>query len=187
MVNEILADLPENFFAQLIGLFSFALGAACFLQKDDKRFKYFHILLNVNHTLHFYLMDAMTSVIATTVSILRTAASIKISSKYAALFFIVVMLGVAYSWVEQWYHWLAVIAGCFGTYGLFCLKGIAMRVMLTFGCLCWLTSNIIIGSIGGIMLELLVLVTNLSTMYRLYRDGKTAQHDKILLDMGNSR
>ena len=167
-----LNDLPENFIAQLIGLLSFVLGTVCFLQKDDRRFKYFHILLNINHTLHFYLMDALTSAIATTVSILRTAASIKISSKYAALFFILLMVGVAYSWVEHWYHWLAVIGGCFGTYGLFCLKGIAMRVMMTIGCLCWLTSNIIIGSVGGIMLESLVLVTNLSTMYRLHKDHK---------------
>ena len=171
MFDAVLNDLPENFIAQLFGILSFVLGAVCFLQKDDLRFKYFHIILNINHTLHFYLMDAITSAIATFVSILRTAASIKISSVYAAIFFIILILAVAYPWVEHWYNWLAVIGGCFGTYGLFCLTGIPMRLMIMMSSFCWLTSNIIVGSIGGIMLETLVLITNISTMVRLHRDN----------------
>lgn len=171
--------LPDNFIAQLLGIFSFALGAACFLQKDDKRFKYLHVALNVNHTLHFYLMDAFTSAVATAVSILRTLASIKISSPYAAYFFMMLMASIASFWATEWYHWLAVIGSCFGTYGMFCLHGIAMRVTMILGCLCWLSNNIIVGSIGGIMLESLILVSTLTTIFRLYRDQKKQQQSEL--------
>ena len=169
------SDLPDNFFAQLLGLLSFALGVVCFMQKNDTRFKYFHILLNSNHSLHFFLMGSYTSAFATVISIIRTAASIKTSSKYAAYFFIVLAFIIGYFTTEAWYNWFSVIGASLGTYGLFCLSGIAMRSMLTLGCLCWLTNNILVGSIGGIMLETMVLIVNLSTMFRLYADTKAVK------------
>lgn len=162
-------ELPNNFFAQLLGLFSFVLGAACFLQKNDRRFKFLHMALNINHSVHFYLMEAYTSAMSTVVSILRTGCSIRTSSKYAAYFFILLNIGLGILTVTHWYSWLSVIGGCFGTYGLFCLSGISMRVMMTIGCLFWLSNNLIVGSIGGIMLESMVLLVNLSTMLRLHR------------------
>uniref|UniRef100_UPI00208DF560 YgjV family protein n=1 Tax=Enterobacter sp. JH569 TaxID=2923092 RepID=UPI00208DF560 len=52
---------------------------------------------------------------------------------------------------------------------LFCLTGIKMRVLLFAGSCLWLANNIIVGSIGGVLLEASVIVINLTTIYRLHK------------------
>ncbi|MCP3862549.1 MAG: YgjV family protein, partial [Aestuariibacter sp.] len=49
-----------------------------------------------------------------------------------------------------------------------CLSGIKMRLAFLYGALCWLTNNIIVGSIGGTMLEATLLMVNSFTIWRLY-------------------
>ncbi|OUS23460.1 hypothetical protein A9Q98_15395 [Thalassotalea sp. 42_200_T64] len=61
------------------------------------------------------------------------------------------MLMVSSLWATMWHDWLAVVGGCIGTYGLFCLTGIKMRATMLVGSCCWLLNNIILGSIGGTM------------------------------------
>lgn len=159
----------EQLIPQFFGLISFGLGAICFMQKDDRRFKLFLLLLNINHTLHFILMEALTSAFCSFISMGRTLASLKTKSKYVAVFFIIITVLISPLWAEQWYDWFCVAGVCIGTYGLFCLSGITLRLAMMIGTLCWLANNILVGSIGGIMLETMVLVINIVTISRLYR------------------
>lgn len=159
----------EQLIPQLFGLISFGLGAIGFMQKDDHRFKLFLLLLNINHTLHFVLMDALTSAFCSFISMGRTLTSMKTKSKYVACFFILITVLISPLWAEYWYDWLCVVGVCIGTYGLFCLSGIKLRLVMMVGTLCWLANNILVGSIGGVMLETMVLVINIVTISRLYR------------------
>ncbi len=52
-----------------------------------------------------------------------------------------------------------------------------MRIGFLLGAVCWLTNNIMVGSIGGVLLEATLLLTNLLTIFRLARDGQRTVHD----------
>ncbi|MDW1951725.1 YgjV family protein, partial [Vibrio sp. 812(2023)] len=68
-------------------------------------------------------------------------------------------------WRDLW----PIIGTVIGTYSVFCLSGIRMRIGFLLGASCWLTNNILVGSIGGTLLEMTVIVMNLLTIYRLHR------------------
>ncbi|MBF8221937.1 MULTISPECIES: YgjV family protein [Halomonadaceae] len=66
----------------------------------------------------------------------------------------------------------ALAAGLLGTWGMFMLRGIAMRVTLAVAAFCWVLSNLLAGSIGGTLAESLIFITNVVTILRLRRDGR---------------
>ena len=156
--------------AQAVGLFSVVLALCSFFQKNDVRLKSVMLVFNLNHALHFYLLGAATSALCCLFSAARTATSIKVSSKCVAFAFMTATLVMGLCMSEQWTDIIAVAGACCGTYALFCLSGIKMRMCLFAGSCLWLTNNIIVGSVGGVMLETTVIAMNLSTIYRLYRE-----------------
>ncbi|MCU4676730.1 YgjV family protein [Catenovulum sp. 2E275] len=156
--------------AQAVGLFSVVLALTSFFQKNDLRLKSVMLLFNLNHALHFFLLGASTSAICCLFSAARTATSIKIQSKWVAFGFMSVTAVMGYLMATQWTDLIAILGACCGTYALFCLTGVKMRLCLLAGSCLWLTNNIIVGSIGGVMLESAVIVMNLTTIYRLYRE-----------------
>ncbi|GAL35746.1 arginine/ornithine antiporter ArcD [Vibrio maritimus] len=62
---------------------------------------------------------------------------------------------------------MSIIGTMIGTFSMFVLSGVAMRVGFLVGATCWLINNILVGSIGGTLLEATLIVTNLVTIYRL--------------------
>ena len=73
------------------------------------------------------------------------------------------------NFAEQWRDVWPILGTVIGTYSVFCLSGIRMRSGFLLGACCWLTNNILVGSIGGTLLEMTVIVMNSTTIYRLYR------------------
>ncbi|WP_236983284.1 YgjV family protein [Marinagarivorans cellulosilyticus] len=168
--------MVDQFWAQALGMLSFALGLFCFFQKDDARLKYVMLAVTLNNAVHFALLGATTSVIAALFSAVRTGASLYTSSKYVAYAFILGVLVFGAYAAQSWLDMLPVIGASIGTYALFCLNGIPMRVALLGGTLCWLINNVLIGSIGGSLLELSLLVVNLNTIRRLHLTALKPQH-----------
>ncbi len=165
--------MPELDIAQALGFLSFGLGIMCFFQKNDLSLKIIMLTMNLNMVVHFALLDAWTASIASGLSAIRTCLSIKYSSRLMAYMFIVVIAGLGIYASSNLQDLIPILAACVGTYALFCLSGISMRLAFLFGALCWLTNNILVGSIGGTLLEITLLSVNLSTIYRLYRDKRT--------------
>lgn len=166
--------LPEFNFAQAVGLVSFALGIACFYQRDDRKLKLIMVAMNLNHAFHFALLGAFTAVASSVLSLLRTSLALHTSSRQVAYGFIALTLGWGLYLAETWYDLLPVVGSCIGTYTVFCLKGIPMRIGFLLGALCWLGNNIVVGSIGLTLLETTLIAVNLNTIYRLYRERKAA-------------
>lgn len=160
--------------AQALGFVSFALGIAAFYQKDDKKLKVVMVVFNINHMVHFFLLGAVTAGFSALLSAFRTALSVKFQSKLLAYFFIGCNLAVGFYLAEQWLDLLPIAGACIGTYALFCLEGIKMRLAFLAGALCWLSNNIVVGSIGGTLLEATLLSVNVITMLRLYRQQRVA-------------
>ncbi len=156
---------------QALGFLSFGLGISTFYQKDDRQLKISMLAFNINHLLHFLLLGSTVSAAAAGLSAVRTLASIHTRSKLVAVFFIVVAGGFGF-WIADGIGQLWSIFGTvIGTFSMFVLSGVAMRIGFLLGATCWLINNILVGSIGGTLLEATIIVTNLVTIYRLRKSS----------------
>lgn len=167
--------------AQAVGLLSFVLGLSTFYQKDDRRLKIVMLVFNVNHLIHYLLLGSMMSALSSLFSALRTGTAVYLSSnrctiegaeKIAVTVFISVSVAIGLSLANSWWELWPIVGTAIGTYALFMLKGIVMRLAFLAGASCWLINNILIGSIGGTLLELCVITINLVTIARILRDKK---------------
>ncbi|MBV1842618.1 YgjV family protein [Photobacterium ganghwense] len=157
-------------FAQALGFVSFALGISTFYQKDDRKLKIVMLIFNLNHLVHFLLLGSLVSALSALLSALRTATAIYVSSiKVAALFISISLISGFWLADNLWDLW-PILGTVIGTYSVFMLKGIAMRLGFLAGATCWLINNLSIGSIGGSLLEMTVISVNIITIYRLNRD-----------------
>jgi len=162
--------LDQYLIAQGLGFVSFALGIWAFYQRDDKKLKIIMLIFNLNHLLHFILLGSIVSALSALLAALRTATAIYISSKLVAVAFIAIglMSGLylADSPADLW----PMIGMICGTYSVFVLKGVQMRIGFLIGTMCWLINNILVGSIGGTLLEATLLGVNGMTVWRLLRE-----------------
>jgi hypothetical protein len=85
------------------------------------------------------------------------------------LLFMVLTLVIGSGVMQSPAEWLAICGSCLSTFALFKLQGVAMRLLILAGTLCWLINNLIAGSVGGILLEGTYLAANLLTIYRLWQ------------------
>ncbi|WP_031411458.1 YgjV family protein [Vibrio parahaemolyticus] len=161
--------VDTSILVQALGFISFGLGFSVFYQKNDRHLKILMLIFNLNHLLHFLLLGSMVSALSALLSALRTTTAIFVSSKRVAAVFIVISLVSGFWVAEQWRDLWPIIGTVIGTYSVFCLSGIRMRIGFLLGASCWLTNNILVGSIGGTLLEMTVIVMNLLTIYRLHR------------------
>lgn len=166
--------------AQALGFVSFGLGISSFYQKNDRRLKIIMFIFNLNHLLHFILLGSMVSALSAALSAMRTGSSIYTSSKYVAIIFLLAGAGLGLYITEHWWDLWPVMGTMIGTFAVFMLKGIPMRIAFLIGACCWLINNIIVGSIGGTLLELTLISVNSLTIYRLMRDQKRALASQAL-------
>lgn len=155
--------------AQLLGYAAFVFGVACFAQTDDRRFKLFMAAECAAYNGHFWLLGQPTAVASTTVSLLRSLASLKARSAALGLGFMALSAGLGLWLMQGWLSLLPIAASCIGTFALFFLQGLRMRALMLVGTLLWLLNNLLVGSIGGTALEAVLAATNAHTIWRLWR------------------
>lgn len=163
-----------HFWGQLFGFISFGLGIISFLQTDDRRLKIVMIALNICNTVHYALFSATTSMLTSLLSTFRTALSMRTRSWLIASIFVVfnIIIGVyvARSFADLW----SIFGMTIGTFALFRLQGLSMRFAFLVGSSCWLVNNVIVGSIGGSLLEIMMISVNLSTIIRMLKARQKA-------------
>jgi hypothetical protein len=152
---------------QLAGYAAFAFGMACFAQTDDRRFKLFMALECAAYVLHFALLGQPTAVASTAVSLLRSLASLKARKPWVGVFFVGLSLAAGVWLYQGWVSLLPIAASCIGTTALFFLRGLRMRLLMLCGTLLWLVNNLLVGSVGGSLLEACLAASNLWTILRL--------------------
>lgn len=160
--------------AQLFGYAAFVLGVGCFLQTDDRRFKWFMTGECVAYVVHFALLGNPTAVASSTLSMLRSLLSLRTRSKWVAVGVVAANISFGLAIATKPSDWLPLTASCLGTVALFTLQGVPMRLLMLCGTGLWIANNLIAGSIGGTALEVVVAVVNLTTIARLVRDGRRA-------------
>jgi hypothetical protein len=158
--------------AQCVGYVAFVLGVSSFLQKDDRRFKIFMAAECFAYVVHFALLGNPTAVASSTMSVLRSLLALRTRSVWVAAAVIAANLALGGWLAKQPSDWLPLTASCLGTFALFLLKGVPMRLLMLCGTGCWVANNIIVGSIGGTALEVIVGIVNLVTIARMVREER---------------
>ncbi|MFA3792023.1 YgjV family protein [Aliiglaciecola sp. SL4] len=154
---------------QLIGGISFLLSLLAFYQKKDVTLKAFLALFFLVHATHFYLLDASVPAFLCILSMVRSIVAIFTRSNSIALVFMIITLIIGLSSYQSYLDFLVILANMIGVYSLFCLKGVSLRLGIIAGASLWLVNNVLIGSIGGTLIEIFVISTNLITIYRIKR------------------
>jgi hypothetical protein len=160
--------------AQLFGYLAFVLGVACFLQVDDRRFKWFMTGECVAYIVHFALLGNPTAVASSSLSMLRSLLSLRTRSKWVAVAVVCANVGFGLAIATKPADWLPLTASCLGTIALFTLKGVPMRLLMLCGTFLWIANNLIAGSIGGTALEVVIAAINLVTIARMTREARPA-------------
>ena len=107
---------------------------------------------------------ASTALASTVVSLLRSVAAPKARGPAVGLLFIALSSGFGAWLYTGCVLLLPIAASCIGTAALFLLQGLRMRMLMPFGTLLWLVHNLLVGSLGGRVLEACLLVANLWTI-----------------------
>ena len=155
--------------AQLFGYVAFVLGVGCFLQIDDRRFKWFMTGECLAYVVHFALLGNPTAVASSLLSMLRSVLSLHTRSVWVAVVVVAANIGFGLAIATRPSDWLPLAASCLGTIALFTLQGIPMRLLMLCGTGLWIANNLLSGSIGGTALEVVVAVVNLTTIMRMLR------------------
>jgi multisubunit Na+/H+ antiporter MnhC subunit len=164
--------LPSSGFfslAQITGYVAFAIGVYSFLQKDDRRLKATIGAQAFSYAVHFFLLGSPSAAAASVVTSVRAVLSLYTRSSWVAVAILATNVTLGVATAKSAVDVLPVLASCAGTAAFFWFEGIAMRLILLGATACWLTNNLILGSIGGTLLELFLGGVNSWTCYRLWR------------------
>ena len=157
----------NSMIGQLIGGIAFVIGTSAFLQKDDIKFRALMALFCILMAMHFYMIGATVGAIGVSINALRIMVSIYSKSQLVMWGFIIALIGFSIPSVTHLMEVLPIAGSVVGTYALFRLKGVKMRGLILFNSLCWAIHNIWAGSIGGSLVELTFVVSNIFTITRL--------------------
>jgi hypothetical protein len=153
--------------AQLAGYAAFVLGVTAFLQRDDRRLKLFLVSECAAYVVHFALLGNLPAASSAGVSVARNLLSLRSRSKRLAVIFIGISLALGVALTKSPTGWLPVVGSCLGTWALFTMQGIRMRLLVLVSTFLWLANNILSGSIGGTLLEAFIAVASITTMVRI--------------------
>jgi hypothetical protein len=164
--------------AQLVGYIALALGITAFLQKSDRRWKFFNATQGLFYALHFVLLGNLPACASCLISSSRSFLALRYRSLWLGASFVVLNLGMGAVFARNAAGWLPVIGSCIATVAIFTMRGVPFRSVLLASTLLWLANNIITGSVGGTVLEVANAVVNISTMIRMLRSS-TRTHDQL--------
>ncbi|MGJ8691362.1 MAG: YgjV family protein [Thalassotalea sp.] len=161
--------------AQAFGLLSFVFGTYTFLQKNDQRLKVSMLCLFTCQSIHFFLMGSPTAAAANILNLLRTFISLKFNKPWLGALFIAANIAWGVYLYQSMISILPTIGACLGTYAVFYLQAIKMRLAFILAALCWITHNIVVNSVGGILLESIVIIANTITAIRIYLQAEVVK------------
>ncbi len=119
-------------------------------------------------------MGAVTAAFGCGISAMRSYASSKTQSGYVMWFFITMLWVLGVPNIHNNYELLTIFGASIATWGLFKTQAVKLRCLMLFNSLCWLTNNLLLGSIGGTLMELTFIAVNLFTISNMIKSEKAA-------------
>lgn len=158
---------------QGVSLVALALCLVAFASKRDERLFVLLLFANIAFAAQFALFQSWVAAGISALIVLRIALVRRFprSRTLMVAMLIATLVVAALTWSGP-RDVPALTAGLLGTYGMFMLRGVAMRASLAVAAFCWIISNLLAGSIGGTVAESLIFLTNAITILRLRRDAR---------------
>ncbi|EGU34518.1 hypothetical protein VIBRN418_15643 [Vibrio sp. N418] len=167
--------LPEWDLAQAIGMFGFVIGALAFLHRDGQRFRLHLMVFQFIMCGHFVMMDAMVAAFGSGISAIRSYSSTKTQSTAVMVFFIIMIWGMGLPQLNYYYELLPIVGSTVATFALFKFQGLTMRLLMLASSCCWVVNNLLMGSIGATLMEIIFIGVNCTTILRLHFSEKIAR------------
>src|SRR4051812_44659061 len=124
--------------AQMAGYLAFVFGVTAFLQRSDRRLKFFNGSQGLIYCLHFVLLGNLPAASSSLISSMRPFLALRFLSRWLAAAIVILNVIVGAAFVRGGAGWLPVIAACCAPVAIFTMRGVALRSVL-FGCtLMWL-------------------------------------------------
>lgn len=157
---------------QIIGLIALGLCIVAFANKRDDRLLFILILANIAFAAQFFLLGGWVAGAITCLIVLRILLVRRFKKNWFVMATMLVATGLAaYLTWQGPLDSVPLLAGLVGTYAMFMLDGIPMRLLLAVAAACWMLANYLTGSVGAFVAEGLILITNAVTIYRLHLDA----------------
>jgi len=169
---------------QGIGIVALIVSVIGYLQSNEKKLKFINANAALLETLSYFLLGAYTGANMTFVIAIRNFITAKNNSKKLfPLFIIFFILTGIYSYREI-YDILPIFGSIAGTTAYFYLTGKNLRYVLIAAGFAWLAYAIVAFSIGQMMIEISILLSNLYALWRLKKgiaDELIKQNEKQLM------
>lgn len=156
---------------QILGYCATVLGITAFLQKDDMRLRGFISAMSVLLITHFILMGSYTAALSAALAASRWWLTIfpwvRSRGRYFVPFYVCAFLTTAFFTYERWFDLLPPMASIGGTFALFYLHRLKMRLVLMCGGSLWCLHNVMALSYGPAVMEAFMIVSNITMMTRM--------------------
>ncbi|MHA6692936.1 YgjV family protein [Devosia sp. A449] len=159
---------------QAVGLLALVFCVAAFASRSDDRLLAILILGNIAFAIQFALFGSWVASGVSAVIILRILLARRMPGSWTGMLATFAVTGTvaAVTWATPM-DAFPLAAGLIGTYAMFMLRGIPMRLALAAAGLCWIATNLLIGSVGALAAEAFILAANLLTITRIARGQAT--------------
>lgn len=154
--------------SQVLVVFAIVFDLISFQFKSQRKIVCCLFVAAAFNSTHFYLLEQWTASGLMALGSLRYFISIFTTSKTMLIIFAVGSIIVS----SVTYMGLISILACSGslikTAAAFCKDDKILRQLMIFGTVCWIVHNYIVGSPTGVVLEVLLLLSNFVGYYRYY-------------------
>ena len=167
--------MTQAVIGQIVGLVALGLCIAAFANKRDDRLLLILVLANVAFAVQFLLLGGWVAGAISGLIVLRILLVRRFKKNWLVMGTMLAATGlVAFLTWQGPPDAVPLLAGLIGTYAMFMLSGIPMRVLLAIAAACWMLANYLSGSIGALIAEGLILVTNSFTIFRIHAERSRA-------------
>lgn len=153
--------------AQLVGYLALGLGIAAFLQRRDQHLRGLVAGQSLAYAIHFVMLGNAASAVGAAVSSARSLLSLRYRSVPLAVLFVGLAVGLGWWFVRSPFGWLPIVGSSIATVAVFLFRGIPLRLCMLVSTALWLANNVLVGSVGGTILEIFIATANTFTIGRL--------------------
>ncbi len=168
LIVSFLEHFQKNPFIELTGFWAMIIVFFAYLQKDDLWVKKLMLLSTLLWMSHFYMLGVYTALAANALWIVRFFLSQRFwRSKHAFIFVIWLTFFISYFTIDGIWSILPIIASMIGAFGYFFLEKIKLRFAMLANSMIWIVYHNEIGSLTGMMNDLMTQVLLVFTIYRM--------------------
>ncbi|MGE5473879.1 MAG: YgjV family protein [Ignavibacteriales bacterium] len=156
---------------QAIGFAGLLFAVLSFQNKQRKNILLCQIIGSIFYIFHFLLLGAITGSIMNLIGAVRSYVFYNREKKWASkliwlyIFLFLVIIGALFTWKNN-FSILPMIAMCVSTVSFWMKNPKYIRLIMLLSPPCWLTYNIVSGSIPGVMTEIFVFISLITGIIR---------------------